>query len=154
MKISKKDIEKLIKEEIEKLAVENVIKEGFSAYDAAAAPEVKEKLAEYGLDVGSYSDKEIGNLLQSFIYSFGTRIVSVEDTIRMIDSRYGPDGEYRFNKPEDRPTPEKDMARSKKPLVTKLDDPDYRQPDYEPTGVRGTIRRPSHQRKRRGDRDY
>ena len=100
MKISKKDIEKLIKEEIEKLAVENVIKEGFSAYDAAAAPEVKEKLAEYGLDVGSYSDKEIGNLLQSFIYSFGTRIVSVEDTIRMIDSRYGPDGEYRFNKPE------------------------------------------------------
>ena len=121
MKISKEKIEKLIKEEIEKLAVENVIKEGFNAYDAAAAPEVKEKLAEYGLDVNSYSDREIGSLLQSFIYSFGTRVVSVEDTIRMIDSRYSPEGEYRRNKPEDRPTPEKDMARSKKPLVTRLD---------------------------------
>ena len=149
MKISKKDIEKLIKEEIEKLAVENVIKEGFSAYDAAAAPEVKEKLAEYGLDVGSYSDEDIANMLMEFIYGFGTRVVSSEDTIRMIDLRYSPEGSYKLNKPEDRPTPEKDMARSKKPLVTKLDDPDYRQPDYEPTGVRGTIRRPSHQRQRR-----
>ncbi|MEC8978331.1 MAG: hypothetical protein VYC40_05430 [Pseudomonadota bacterium] len=121
MKISKKDIEKLIKEEIEKLVVENVIKEGFSAYDAAAAPEVKEKLAEYGLDVGSYSDEDIASMLMEFIYGFGTRIVSVEGTIRMIDSRYSPEGAYKLNKPEDRPTPEKDMARSKKPLVTKLD---------------------------------
>ena len=98
-----------------------VIGSGFGGIAAAAAPEVKEKLAEYGLDVGSYSDRDIGSLLQSFIYSFGTRVVTVEDAIRMIDSRYSPEGEYKRNKPEDRPTPEKDMARSKKPLVTRLD---------------------------------
>ena len=137
MNISKEELKKIIKEEIEKVVVDNIINEGFSAYDAAAAPEVKEKLAEYGLDVGSYSDKEIASLLQSFIISFGTRIVSVEDTIRMIDSRYSPEGSYKLNKPEDRPTPEKDMARTKKPLVTKLDDPNYKGPeDYEGRGSR------------------
>ena len=121
MKISKEEIKKIIKEEIDKTIVNSIIKEGFNALDAAAAPEVKEKLAEYGLDVGSYSDKEIANMLMEFIYSFGTRVVSVEDTIRMIDSRYGPDGEFRLNKPKDRPTPEKDMTRSKTPLVTVSD---------------------------------
>ena len=110
------DIRNMVAEEIK-----NILKEGFGAFDAAAAPEVKEKLAAYGLDVGNYSDREIGNLLQSFIYSFGTRVNTVEDTIRMIDSRYSPEGEYKLNKPEDRPNPEKDMVNSKKPLKTKLD---------------------------------
>ena len=135
MNISKEELRKIIKEEIEKVVVDNIVNEGFTARDAAAAPEVKQKLAEYGLDVDSYSDKDIANMMMEFITSFGTRIVSVEDTIRMIDSRYSPEGSYKLNKPEDRPTPEKDMARSKKPLTTMLDDPNYRQPDYEPTGV-------------------
>ena len=121
MKISEERLKKIIKEQIENMMSEQPIQESFTSYDAAAAPEVKEKLAEYGLDVGSYSDKEIANMLMEFIYSFGTRVVSVEDTIRMIDSRYGPDGEFRLNKPENRPTPEKDMTRSKTPLVTVSD---------------------------------
>ena len=134
MKISKEEIQKIIKEEIDKTIVNNIIKEGFNALDAAAAPEVKEKLAEYGLDIGSYSDKDIANMMMEFIYSFGTRIVSVEDTIRVIDNRYSPEGNYKLNKPEDRPTPEKDMARSKKPLVTVSDRKPSRYDSYADDG--------------------
>ena len=122
MNISKEELRKMIKEEIEKVVVDNIIKEGFTARDAAAAPEVKQKLADYGLkDVDSYSDREIADALMVFIYSFGNRVNSVEDTIKRIDSRYSPDGEYRRNKPEDRPTPGKDMARALRKLVTVSD---------------------------------
>jgi len=162
MKISEERLKKIIKEQIENMMSEQPIQESFTSYDAAAAPEVKEKLAEYGLDVGSYSDKEIANMLMEFIYSFGTRVVSVEDTIRMIDSRYGPDGEFRLNKPEDRPTPEKDMTRSKTPLVTVSD----RRPSrYDSYADDGDFEDRLYQRRRakmdrrmgfpkRGDRNY